>query len=97
MLARKILTLDSHAETHNIVGAFTTKKEAENFLVYLQTDFARYLLGLRKLTQHIPPDRWNWLPYMDPAVEWTDKSLFDFFKLTKDEREHIKRKVQEWS
>src|SRR6185437_1652517 len=85
------------AETYNIVGAFKTKKEAENFLIYLQTDFARYLLGLRKLTQHIPQDRWNWLPYMDPAVEWTDKSLFDFFKLTKEEREHIKKKVQEWS
>lgn len=85
------------AETYTIVGAFPVRKEAERFLAYLQTNFARYLLGLRKITQHIPKDRWDWVPYMDTDTEWTDEKLFDFFKLTKQEREHIKKKVQEWS
>lgn len=84
-------------ETYNIVNCFDNKAEAERFMAYLQTDFARYLLGLRKLTQHIPKDRWAWVPYMDTSKEWTDEKLFDFFKLTKQEREHIKKKVQEWS
>lgn len=84
-------------ETYNIVNCFNGKAEAERFITYLQTDFARYLLGLRKLTQDIPKDRWAWVPYMDTGKEWTDQALFDFFKLTKQEREHIKKKVQEWS
>lgn len=84
-------------ETYNIVNCFNTKTEAERYIRYLQTDFVRYLLGLRKLTQHIPKDRWSWVPYMGTDKEWTDEKLFDFFKLTKQEREHIKRKVQEWS
>ncbi len=84
-------------ETYNIVHCFNSKAEAEGFIAYLQTDFVRYLLGLRKLTQHIPKDRWSWVPYMGAATEWTDEKLFDFFKLTKQEREHIKKKVQEWS
>jgi len=84
-------------ETYNVIQSFDTKAEAEKLIAYLQTDFARYLLGLRKLTQDIPKDRWAWVPYMDLSKEWTDEKLFDYFKLTKKEREHLKKKVQEWS
>lgn len=84
-------------ESHNVVGSFKTKAEAENFKNYLQTNFARYLLGLRKITQDIPKDRWNWVPLLDFKTEWTDETLADHFGLTKKEQEHIKKKVQEWS
>jgi len=84
-------------ETYNVIDAFNNKVEAERLIQYLQSDFARYLLGLRKLTQHIPKDRWMWVPYLDMKQEWTDEKIFDYFKLTKLEREHIKKKVQEWS
>lgn len=84
-------------ETYNVIGCFKTKTEAESFQAYLQTDFARYLLGLRKLTQDIPKDRWNWVPLLDLDTEWTDKKLAKHFGLTEKEQEHIKKKVQEWS
>ncbi|WP_415064373.1 Eco57I restriction-modification methylase domain-containing protein [Bdellovibrio sp.] len=84
-------------ETYNVVGCFKTKTEAESFQTYLQTDFSRYLLGLRKLTQDIPKDRWNWVPLVDLDTEWTDKKLAKHFGLTEKEQEHIKKKVQEWS
>jgi hypothetical protein len=88
---------EATTETYNIVGCFETKNEAERFLSYLKTDFARYLLGVRKLTQHIPRDRWNWVPLMDNTRNWTDKEIASFFNLSKEEQEHIKKKVQEWS
>lgn len=84
-------------ETYNIVDTFKTKAEAENLVAYLKTDFARYLLGLRKITQHVTKDRWNWVPYMDMSKVWTDEELYKFFKITKEEQEHIKAKIQEWS
>lgn len=84
-------------ETYNVIGCFETKTEAQNFQTYLRTDFARYLLGLRKLTQDIPKDRWNWVPLLDFDTEWTDQKLATHFGLSKKEQEHIKRKVQEWS
>ena len=85
------------AETYNVVGAFKVKSEAENFLEYLKTDFARYFLGLRKVTQDIPRDRWNWVPLMDTKKLWTDEKLFKYFNLTKKEQKHIQKKVKEWS
>ncbi len=84
-------------ETYNIIDTFTSKKEAENFVSYLRTDFARYMVGLRKITQDLPPDRWNWVPYLDMNKTWTDEELFKFFKITKEEQENIRMKVQEWS
>jgi Eco57I restriction-modification methylase len=84
-------------ETYNIIDTFNSKKEAENFIAYLRTDFVRYLVGLRKITQDLPPDRWNWVPYMDMSKVWTDAELYKFFKITKEEQEHIKSKIEEWS
>lgn len=84
-------------ETYSIINVFTSKAEAERFIVYLQTDFARYFLGLRKITQHVPKDRWDWVPLMDTSKTWTDIDLYNHFKITKEEQEHIKKKVQEWS
>lgn len=84
-------------ETYNIIDTFRTKTEAENFVAYLRTDFARYMVGLRKITQDLPPDRWNWVPYMDMSKSWTDEELFKYFRISKEEQEHIKAKIQEWS
>ncbi len=84
-------------ETYSVIGCFKTKSEAERFKNYLQTNFARYLLGLRKITQHIPRDRWSWVPLVDTSKDWNDENLTKYFKLTKEEELHIKNKVEEWS
>lgn len=84
-------------ETYSVIDAFNSKQEAENLIAYLKTDFARYFLGLRKITQHLPRDRWDWVPYVDAKKLWTDADLFKLFTLTKDEQDHIKVKVKEWS
>lgn len=84
-------------ETYNIIDVFESKQKAENLIEYLKTDFARYFLGLRKITQHLPKDRWDWVPYVDVSKKWTDDDLFKLFKITKEEQAHIKAKVEEWS
>lgn len=84
-------------ETYSVIDSFSTKQEAENLITYLKTDFARYFLGLRKITQHLPRDRWDWVPYVSTKKQWTDAELFKMFGLTKEEQEHIKAKVREWS
>lgn len=85
------------AETYTVVASFKTELEAENFCNYLKTDFCRYMLGLRKLTQHIPKDRWNWVPFLGADKEYSEAELYKLFKITKEEQAHIKKKVQEWS
>ncbi len=84
-------------ETYNIVGSFKKKSEAENFRNYLATNFGRYFLGLRKVTQDIYKMQWDWIPLVDVSQEWTDEKLFKMFKITKEEQEHIAKKLKEWS
>jgi len=84
-------------ETYNIVGTFNTKKEAENFIRYLTTNFSRYFLGLRKVTQDIYKNQWEWVPFVDVSQEWTDEKLYKMFKITKADQKHIEKKIEEWS
>ena len=84
-------------ETYNVLDVFNMKSKACHFIKYLGTDFVRYLLGIRKLTQDIPKDRWAWVPYMDMRKKWDNESLFKYFNITKFEQEHIKNKVEDWS
>ena len=84
-------------ESYNVIDSYNNKQDAENLIKYLQTDFARYLLGLRKLTQHIPRDRWAWIPLLDNLNDITEEKVFKMFNLTQDEINHIRKKVREWS
>jgi hypothetical protein len=84
-------------ETYNIVGSFKKKAEAENFRDFLATNFARYLLGLRKVTQHIYQGQWEWIPMVDLSQKWDDAKLYNHFKFSKEEQEHIAKKLEQWS
>ncbi len=84
-------------ETYNVIGSFENKNEALSLIRYLQTNFCRYLLGLRKLTQDIPKDRWSWVPLMEDLSEIDDKSLARYFDLTREEMLHLDKKIGEWS
>ena len=84
-------------ETYSVAGSFQTKKEAENFLSFLRTNFSRFLLGLRKPTQHTSNKTFSWIPLMDTKKTWTDEELFKHFKITKEEQKYIKEQVEKWT
>lgn len=84
-------------ETYTVIGSFKFKNEADNFLKYLKTSFSRFFLGLRKVTQDIPKNRWSWVPLLDQRKEWTDEMLFKKFKISKKEQKYIEKKLKEWS
>jgi site-specific DNA-methyltransferase (adenine-specific) len=72
-------------ETYLVVGAYETKAEAENLAAYLRTRFLRFLVGLRKNTQHITQDRFAFVPSLPMTKEWTDKKLYAHYEITDEE------------
>lgn len=84
-------------ETYSVIEAYESKEKAESLLSYLQTDFARYMLGLRKITQHIPRDRWNWVPLVELNTKWTNEKVYKLFGVTDTEKKHIEKMLKEWS
>lgn len=86
-------------------GAFSLKNEAEAMLKYIKTKFVRIALGILKITQDNPPERWTYVPLQDftsssdidwsKSIEEIDEQLFDKYGLDEQERNFIRTKVKE--
>lgn len=72
-------------ETYIVVGAYESKSEAVNMAAYVRTRLLRFLVGLRKNTQHITKDRFSFVPILSMKTMWTDERLYQHFGLTQDE------------
>ena len=76
-------------ETYLVVGTYDDEDSAKNLDQFLRTKFVRLLVGLRKNTQDITRDRFEFVPKLDMNRTWTDESLFEHFGLTSDEIDFI--------
>ena len=77
--------------------SFINQTEAENFLSFLRTNFARFLLGLRKPTQDTKRDTFAWIPLLDTRKPWTDKEFFKHFNISPEEQKYIIEQVEKWT
>ncbi|MGV0953793.1 MAG: Eco57I restriction-modification methylase domain-containing protein [Fluviibacter sp.] len=81
-------------ETYIVVGSYETENEARNLATFLRTRFARFLVGLRKNTQHITKDRFVFVPKLDMSKEWTDQLLYEKFDITAAEVAFIEMMIR---
>ena len=81
-------------ETYLVVNKFPTRKEAENFILYMKTKFFRFMLLLRLATQNISKDSFGWCPLLNYSESWTDKELSEHFNLTRQEVAYIESKIK---
>ena len=82
-------------ETYLVAGHFDNEKEATNYAQYLRTRFVRFLVSLRKATQHATRDVYSFVPDLPLNQEWTDAKLYKRYGLTKDEIAFIESQVAE--
>ncbi len=60
-------------------------RQAESVQSYLTTRFFRFLVSLRKNTQHATRSTYSWVPLQDWSKHWTDALLYEKYNLTKSE------------
>jgi len=87
------------------IGAFDTEEEADNCMKYIKSKFARTMLGLLKITQDNPPEKWRLVPLQDftsnSDIDWTqpipdiDRQLYAKYGLTPEEIDFIETHVKE--
>lgn len=80
-------------ETYLVAGRFKTKEEATRLSSYLQTRFVRFLVSLRKSTQHATRDVYSFVPDVPLDREWNDELLYQRYGLTDDEVAFIESQV----
>ena len=72
-------------ETYLVIDRFNSKVEAERFAMYLRTRFVRFLVSLRKYTQHLYNERFQFVPDLPMDRDWTDALLYQKYGITNDE------------
>lgn len=82
-------------ETYLVAGHFDNEAEAKNFAKYLRTRFVRFLVSLRKATQHATRDVYVFVPDLPLDQEWTDAKLYKRYGLTQEEIAFIESQVAE--
>ena len=92
-------------ETFISVGSFETEAESEAALKYIKTKFSRVLLGVLKVTQHITPEKWSYVPMQDftesSDIDWSksvkeiDLQLYEKYGLDEQEINFIEAHVKE--
>ena len=70
------------------------RAEAESLCSYIHTRFFRFLVSLRKITQHATRSTYLWVPTQSWSKKWTDKELFKKYGLTSDEVAHIESVIR---
>jgi site-specific DNA-methyltransferase (adenine-specific) len=72
-------------QTWIVAGPLTSQTQAEVVARYLQTSFVRFLVSLRKLSQHAMKGVYRWVPQQDWNQNWTDEALYKKYGITNDE------------
>ena len=80
-------------ETYLVIGPFSNKKIAENIISYTQTKFFHMMVSLAKITQNTMKDAYVFVPLQDFSKPWTDKELYQKYKLTKEEINFIESMI----
>ena len=80
--------------TYVVMGAFDNKEHAENLVSYIKTNFFKFLVGLRKITQDATKKVYSFVPMQDFSEPWDDAKLYKKYGLTADEIAFIESMVR---
>jgi len=71
-----------------------SKKEANSLNSYLRTRFFRFLVSLRKITQHATRSTYTWVSQQTWDRTWTDEALYKKYGLTKADISFIESRIR---
>jgi site-specific DNA-methyltransferase (adenine-specific) len=72
-------------QTYLVAGPFDRQAEADSVQSYVTTRFFRFLVSLRKITQHALRSTYSWVPQQSWDRLWTDEMLYKKYGIRKDE------------
>lgn len=96
---------EGYTQTFIGIGAFESKKYAENALKYVKSKFARTMLAILKKTQDNNRDTWKYVPLQnftnESDIDWSvsiadiDRQLYKKYGLTPEEIDFVETHVKE--
>jgi site-specific DNA-methyltransferase (adenine-specific) len=81
-------------QTYLVAGPFKSKSAALSVQSYIQSRFFRFLVSLRKISQHALRSTYSWVPQQTWDRTWTDVALYKKYNLTKEDTAFIESMVR---
>ena len=82
------------SETYLAIGPFKDKEMCINVISYIKTKFFRFLVLLRKNTQHATSKVYGFVPLQDFSHPWSDSDLYAKYNLSNDEIAFIESMIK---
>lgn len=71
-----------------------SEEEVRSIRSYYATKFFRFLVSLRKITQHATHSTYHWVPMQDWDQEWDDSKLYEKYNLSKEDIDYIESRIR---
>jgi site-specific DNA-methyltransferase (adenine-specific) len=71
-----------------------SREQADSIASYYRTRFLRFLVSLRKITQHTTREAYLWVPQQTWDRTWTDEALYKKYNLTKADISFIESMIR---
>lgn len=81
-------------ETYVVIGPVNTETEAQHLCGYISTKFFRFLVMLKKTSQHAPSSVYQFVPLQDFSEPWTDEKLYKKYNLSEEEIAFIESMIR---
>jgi site-specific DNA-methyltransferase (adenine-specific) len=81
-------------QTYLVAGPLASRKAANSLQGYTKTRFFRFLVSLRKITQHALRSTYSWVPQQTWDRTWTDNVLYKKYGLSKDDITFIESQIR---
>lgn len=72
-------------QTYLVAGPFKNQRQAKSVQSYISTRLFRFLVSLRKITQHALRSTYSWVPQQSWDRTWTDELLYEKYGINKNE------------
>lgn len=82
------------SETYLVIRAHQSKNYCKNVISYMTTRFFRFLVLLRKNTQHATKEVYSLVPELNFNESWTDEKLYAKYNLTQEEIDFIESMIR---
>ena len=81
-------------ETYLVIGPFDNDFQCKNVVSYIATRFFRFLVMLKKPSQHATSKVYSFVPLQDFSRPWTDEELYAKYGLTDEEIAFIESMIR---
>ena len=81
-------------QTYLVAGPLASRKAAASLQSYTRTRFFRFLVSLRKITQHALRSTYSWVPQQTWDRTWTDAVLYAKYGITRKEQAYMESQIR---